>query len=620
MKTLRWFALSVCLLVPIGAAAQYDDALRQFEAFAPAEMQAAQMPALSVAVMKDDFTWSRGFGLADVENNVAADASSSYRLASVTKPMTAIAVLKLAEEGKIDLDAEVQKYVPSFPRKQWPVTVRQLLAHQSGITHYRDSEAEMHIKEPKNTAESLALFQNFDLLFEPGTRFHYSSYGYVLLGAVIEGATGKRYAQVMQEKVWGPLGMTATVMDDPRAVIPHRVRGYTIADGKLRNSEFIDVSSRFSAGGTRSTVTDLIAFIRGVDAGKVVSRDTIERMWTAQTTKDGRPTSWGLGWDVSPVAGRFRVMHDGGQPETSTYLLYIPRQHFAVALASNLERANLETFANRLVSLFVGDDGSQRPRVRGTAGEQAAGRAVLAAFNQGFAYYDRYGKPSTTDRAEVVAAMRALDATLAGNEPTRQQLIAAGSHVAASLAARGVERYHREGAFAFFDDYRGTPKLTAALTKLVGRWRADWAQTSSIKDAKALASNAASLTTATVVPDFLGELIGTAQATAMRGNIPEAMRLARLAVDLYPDADASHGTLGVLLLLTGDAAGGEAEIRKSAAINANGYFSAANILRVASFLANGPTRPVAIKILTLAAEFHPTDETIAKALADLRKR
>lgn len=619
MKALRLLAVSVCLFVSVVAnAQQYDAKLREFEAFAQQQMKSANIPGLSVAVMKDDFIWSKGFGLADVENNVPATATSSYRLASVTKPMTAVAVLKLVEEGKIDLDAEVQKYVPSFPKKQWPITIRQLLTHTGGVSHYKDVAAESHFKEPKNTVESLAVFRDFDLVAEPGTRWEYSSYGYVLLGAVIEGATGKPYAEVMREKVWEPLGMTSTRMDDMRVVIPNRVRGYEVNGGKLRNAEYVDVTSRFSAGGTRSTVVDMIAFVRGVAAGKVLSPEMLDRMWTQVRTKDGVATRWGLGWEVQPVAGRFRVHHDGAQPETSTYLVYIPREHFAIALAANLERADLNPFANQLASLFLGDEWGQRPLIRGTQQEQTAGRSIVRAFNSGLAYYDRYGKAAAANQRELADAFRALNATLDGKEPTREQAIAVGSHIAQTLAARGVDKYHHDGAFAFFADYNGSPKLNPALAKLIAQWRTDWATTSKITDAATLAKEAASLTNASVIPDFVGELVGATQRAAMRGNIPEALRLAKLAAALYPDADAPNGSLGVLLILTGDVAGGEAAIRKSAAINPDGYVGAANILRVAEFLANGPARPAAIKILTLAAEIHPNDAAIAKALNALR--
>lgn len=620
MKALRLLALSVCLLVPVAARAQqYDQPLREFEAFARKHLEATHMPGLSVAVMKDDFVWSRGFGFADIENRVPATAESSYRMASVTKPMTAVAVLKLAEEGRLDLDAEVQQYVPSFPKKQWPVTVRQLLGHLGGISHYRDLAAELHFREPKSTAEALAVFKDFELVAEPGTRFNYSSYGYVLLGAVLEAAAGKPYAEVLREKVWGPLGMTSTVMDDMRALIPNRVRGYELQDGKLRNAEYVDVSSRFAAGGTRSTVLDMIAFARGVGAGKVLAPATLDSMWTAQRLKDGRPTRWGLGWDVSPVAGRYRVFHDGSQPETETYLASVPGQQFAIALASNMPGAELHPLADRLAAIFLGDDWSQRPAFRGTSGEQTAGHAVLIAFNHGLAYYERHGKAATADPKALAAAFAALNAAAEGKPASRDQLIVAGSHVARTLAARDLESYHRDGAFAFFDAYRGSPKLSAAVTRLVAGWNADWKRTSAIKDVAALAREAASLSTATVIPDFSGTLVASGQQAAMSGNIPEALRTAKLAASLYPDADGPHGLLGILLILTGDRAAGEQAVRRSATLNPNGYFGPANVLRVAAFLANGPARPAAIQILTIAAELYPRDAGVAKALADLRK-
>jgi CubicO group peptidase (beta-lactamase class C family) len=617
MKALRSLALSVCLLVACVAHAQtYDVQLREFEAFAETQLASAHMPGLSVAVMKDDFVWSHGFGFADVENRTPATAESSYRLASVTKPMTAVAVLKLAEEGRIDLDAEVQKYVPSFPKKPWPITIRQLLAHLGGISHYRDLAAEQHFREPKNTVESLAVFRDFDLVAEPGTRFSYTTYGYVLLGAVIEGATGKPYAEVMREKVWAPLGMTNTLMDDMRAIIPNRVRGYELRDGKLRNAEYVDVSSRFAAGGTRSTVLDMIAFVRGVAAGKVLAPATVDRMWTQQTTKDGRTIAWGLGWDVSPIAGRFAASHDGSQPETETLLIYIPSQHFAIALATNLQGANLHPFADRLAAIFLGDNWSARsPSIRGTAAEQSAGKAMIAAFNNGFAFYDRYGKAATTDRKMLAAAFAALNGALEGKTASREQLIAVGSYVAQTLKS---ETYHRDGAFAFFNDYDGSLKLSAAMKQLAAKWNADWRRTSAITDAAALSREAASLTTASVVPEFSGELVGTAQQAAIRGNIPEALRIAKLAFSLYPDSDGANGILGTLLIITGDTAAGEQAARRSAALNPNGYFGPANVLRVAAFLANGPAKPAAIKILTIAADIYPQDAGIAKALAALR--
>src|SRR5688500_6041292 len=263
------------------AAAQYSKALQHFDEFARKQMAIDKTVGVTIGFMKDDFVWVKGYGYADLENKSPAKAESAYRLASVTKPMTALAVLQLVEKGKIDLDAEVQTYVPYFPKKQWPVTVRQVLGHLGGISHYKNPTNELHIKEHRSTREAIAIFENFDLVAEPGTRYSYSSYGYNLLGAIIEAASGMSYGEYMRQNIWQPLGMANTRMDDPLDVIPNRVRGYQLLNGQVKNSEFIDISSRFAAGGTRATVPDMLKFAKGVMDQKLLKPET----WNAMSTR-----------------------------------------------------------------------------------------------------------------------------------------------------------------------------------------------------------------------------------------------------------------------------------------------------------------------------------------------
>ena len=182
-----------------------------------------------------------------------------------------------------------------FQRKNIPITVRQLLGHIGGISHYQNYDLEGHFKDHKNTRESIAVFENFDLVAEPGTQYNYSSYGFNLLGAVIEGASGKSYGEYMTENVWKPLGMKDTRMDDPLEIIPNRVEGYQMIDGKIKNSEFVDISSRFAGGGTRSTVPDMLNFAKNLYDGKLLSDKMRSEMWTAQSTRDGRNVGYGYG-------------------------------------------------------------------------------------------------------------------------------------------------------------------------------------------------------------------------------------------------------------------------------------------------------------------------------------
>ena len=338
-----------------GDCAPYLSKLVQYEAFVQGEMQRLRIPGLTVGFFKDDCTWVAAFGFADLENKTPASVRSAYRYASVQKSMTALAVLQLADRGKIDLDAEIQRYVPYFPRKPWPVTVRQLLGHLGGIPHYVNRDVEQHITVHKTTREAVAIFEGFDLVAEPGTRYSYSSYGYNLLGAAIEGASGMSYGDYMRANVWGPLGMSSVRLDDPVALIPNRVRGYRLQNSTVVNAEFIDVSSRFAAGGTRGNVPDLLRFVRGVQQTRGVTGRSLDLMYTPMTTRAGQAVPYSAGWQIPPVRNRGRlVVNDGGQQETRTFILNAPEQHFGLAFAMNLEADVYGPLILRLYELVLG--------------------------------------------------------------------------------------------------------------------------------------------------------------------------------------------------------------------------------------------------------------------------
>lgn len=340
---------------------KYADKLRNFEGFVRQQMVKNKVPGLTIGFIKDDYIWVKGFGYADLENKVPAKAESAYRLASVQKSMTAVAILQLVEQGKINLGAEIQTYVPYFPRKKYPITVRQLLYHLSGIPHYVNRDVEQHIKEHRTTREAIAIFENFDLVAEPGTRFNYSSYGYNLLGAAIEGASKRSYADYMREHVWQPVGMSDMRMDDPLDVIPNRVRGYQLVDDELKNSEFIDVSSRFAAGGTRGTVVDLLRFMKGLNDGKLLSQSSIDLMYSPTKTRDGsiagfpKTAGYAMGWNLAPQKTGLVVINDGGQQETRTFILNFPSKKFALAIAQNLESDDDGALIFRLYELVLNE-------------------------------------------------------------------------------------------------------------------------------------------------------------------------------------------------------------------------------------------------------------------------
>ena len=308
------------------------------EALISAAMTRLGIPGLSAAVVTERrLRWSNAFGSADLENFVPAKNVTVYRLASVTKPITATAVLQLVEAGKVDLDAPIQRYVPAFPEKQWPVTVRHLLSHQSGIRNWTDEEFH-NTRRFASIAESLAVFKDDPLLFEPGARTQYTSLGYSLLGAVVEGVSGKPFLEYLDERVFAPAGMEAARGDDVLAIIPNRADGYQMsAGGELRNSPMSDTSNRTAGGGLVATAEDVARFAVAFQRGTLLKASTTQAAIGRQRTRDHRITGYGLGWIVSEAAGRTEVYHTGGQPRVSTVLYMVPRSGFAVVLLCNLE-------------------------------------------------------------------------------------------------------------------------------------------------------------------------------------------------------------------------------------------------------------------------------------------
>jgi serine beta-lactamase-like protein LACTB len=205
------FLLSAASLLSHPAVAQLSNAQKDAIELATRSYRAEHhVPAVSLAVLfNGQVVLAQGYGQADVENAVPATADTVYRIASVSKPLTAIAAMKLVEGGKLDLDAPIQKYCPAFPKKQWTITTRQLLAHQSGIRNYKKDEETVSTRHYKSINEALKQFDNDPLEFEPGSNMQYTTFGYVVVGCIIEGASGESYDSYMHHVIFGPAHMPA---------------------------------------------------------------------------------------------------------------------------------------------------------------------------------------------------------------------------------------------------------------------------------------------------------------------------------------------------------------------------------------------------------------------------
>jgi CubicO group peptidase (beta-lactamase class C family) len=316
------------------------------------------IPGLSVAIgEKDGLRFAQGYGYADVENDVAAAAETVYRLASVAKPMTAVAALQQAERGRLNLDAPAWTYCPDYPAKPSVVTARQLLSHQGGVRGYRPGEF-VQTRRFSSVTEGLVVFKDDPLAYEPGTFVLYTTFGYCLLGCVVEGAAGRPFAAVLREDVFEPAGMTATQPEDVRALIARRAAGYVRSRaGELTNSPLSDVSYKVPGGGLCGTAPDVARFGLALLSGRLVSPQTLRQMLTPQRLRTGRRTGFGLGLTVGTRHGRREAWHTGGQEQVSTLLYLQPESGVVVALLANLERVQepLLDLGRRMADLLTAE-------------------------------------------------------------------------------------------------------------------------------------------------------------------------------------------------------------------------------------------------------------------------
>ncbi len=333
--------------------AQLETAIARF-------MAANSTPGVSVAVVENGAEeWSAGFGSADLENFVPATSHTLYRLASISKSITATAALLLWQQGKLDLDAPLQKYCPAFPEKDTPITTRELLGHLGGIRHYKsDSQDDPeggnthHFLNPIQAG--IDFFKNDPLVAKPGSEFHYSTQGYTLVGCAIEGASQAKYVDYVREHILTPAGMAHTVADDRFAIIPFRTRFYSKdKSGAITNAEFLDSSYKIPGGGWLSSADDMAQFEVALLNDLLVTRATRDLMWTPLKPADGKEDPYALGWGIHHDLGVPAVGHSGSQQGTSTSFLIVPERHAGVVVLINLDDGNAPDLAKELMKIIL---------------------------------------------------------------------------------------------------------------------------------------------------------------------------------------------------------------------------------------------------------------------------
>ena len=314
-------------------------------------------PGYAVLVAKNDqVIYRKAFGYANLEQDVKLKPEHIFRIGSITKQFTACAILKLEEEGKLSLQDDITKFIADYPTHGHTITVEHLLTHTSGIKSYTSMmtwDAEMRKKD--FTPEGLIkFFRNEPMDFAPGEKFLYNNSGYILLGYIIEKASGKPYEGFLKETFFTPLDMKNTSYDKTSLILKNRASGYQKKGDEFENADFLSMTQPYAAGSLLSTVDDLNKWYSAVMSDKVISKENRMKAHTSYILKDNKPTGYGYGWSLGNIQGSPMIEHGGGINGFLSASLWLPEEKVFVAVFSNCTGNPPESTAFKLAAAAIG--------------------------------------------------------------------------------------------------------------------------------------------------------------------------------------------------------------------------------------------------------------------------
>lgn len=296
-------------------------------------------PGVAVAIVQQgEVAYKNCLGLANLEWNIPVQSDTVFRLASITKQFTAVAIMMLQAQGKISVDDPLTKFLPDYPTQGHDIRIHHLLTHTSGIKSYTSMEGwfpDKIVKDmsPQAVCDEFAQ-QPFD--FEPGSRYAYNNSGYHLLGMIIEKITDEEYGRFIQDNIFKPLGMKRAIYMHNKPIIANRASGYHPTPDGFCNAPYVSMTQPYAAGGLGASLDDLLLWDEAIRKHTLVSEEILEQMWTPATLNDDTTAGYGFGWELGTYHGHRMIHHGGGIPGFSTFMLHLPDDDVGIYLLSNL--------------------------------------------------------------------------------------------------------------------------------------------------------------------------------------------------------------------------------------------------------------------------------------------
>jgi D-alanyl-D-alanine carboxypeptidase len=322
-------------------------------------------PGAAVIVVRDGkVVLRKGYGRANMELGVPIEPDMVFRIGSITKQFTAVAILMLAEQEKLSLDDDITKFLPDYPTKGQKITIEHLLTHTSGIKSYTSlPEWTVQWRKDIPITELIGIFKDKPMDFAPGERWAYNNSAYVLLGAIIEKVSGQSYGDFVEKNIFAPLGMKHSFYDNTERIIPRRAAGYSKGkDGFFTNAAYLSMSQPHAAGSLVSTVDDLAIWDASLYTEKLVKQASLTRAWTSEKLNNSKPTNYGFGWSISTYEGHPVIEHSGGINGFASYALRMPKDRVFVAILTNRDFESPGKYALKIAGLAIG-----KPYVEPTA-------------------------------------------------------------------------------------------------------------------------------------------------------------------------------------------------------------------------------------------------------------
>ena len=356
--------LLLCLAIAFAGAGAAQDAApkpagdleARVDAAVKAAMEREHIPGVSIGIQNgDQVLIARGYGFADVENEVAATEHTVYRIGSITKQFTAAGILLLEERGKLHVGDDLSVFLPDYPMQGRRIPLERLLNHTSGIKGYTEmAEFWKRSREDLIHGEMLAMFGGTPAEFQPGERWKYSNSGYYLLGLVIEKVSGQSYDQFLKTEIFDRLGLAQTAYLDETPIVKHRAAGYEVAGERVVNDKYLSMKPPFSAGAIGSTVVDLMRWQRAIAHGELLQPETWRRMTTPGKLLNGEPLKYGYGVMAGELSGHATIQHGGGINGFRSQLAYYPGDELIVVVLANTGTARVDALERTLTRLVLG--------------------------------------------------------------------------------------------------------------------------------------------------------------------------------------------------------------------------------------------------------------------------